>query len=109
MLMCDADICFKIFLETTLATMSNDKKANVSTNMKRKACERELVNLEVALIKLQGWIKDKGLKLAVIFEGRDSARKGGTIKRITRRLNPRVVLVVALPAPTKKEKTQWYI
>jgi polyphosphate kinase 2 len=76
--------------------------------MKRKAYEAELAKLEVELVKLQGWIKARGLKIAVIFEGRDSAGKGGTIKRITRRLSPRVVRVVALPTPTEKEKTQWY-
>jgi polyphosphate kinase 2 len=68
----------------------------------------ELEKLEVELVKLQGWIKHKGLKVVVIFEGRDAAGKGGVIKRITRRLSPRVVRVVALPAPTEKEKTQFY-
>ena len=68
----------------------------------------ELEMLEVELVKLQGWIKHKGLKVVVIFEGRDAAGKGGVIKRITRRLSPRVVRVVALPAPTEKEKTQFY-
>ena len=76
--------------------------------MKRKAYESELAKLEVDLVKLQGWIKQKGLKVAVIFEGRDSAGKGGVIKRITYRLSPRVARVVALPTPTEKEKTQWY-
>jgi polyphosphate kinase 2 len=84
------------------------KKQTKNGKMKRKAYERELAELEVELVKLQGWIKNKGLKVAVIFEGRDSAGKGGTIKRITRRLSPRVVRVAALPAPTEKEKTQWY-
>jgi polyphosphate kinase 2 len=83
----------------------NDDK---SKKMKRKAYEAELAKLEVELVKLQGWIKEKGLKIAVIFEGRDSAGKGGVIKRITYRLSPRVVRVVALPTPTEKEKTQWY-
>jgi polyphosphate kinase 2 len=76
--------------------------------MKRKAYDRELAKLEVELVKLQGWIKQEGLKVAVIFEGRDSAGKGGAIKRITYRLSPRVARVVALPAPTDKEKSQWY-
>jgi len=76
--------------------------------MKRKAYERELAKLEIELVKLQGWIQHKGLKIVVIFEGIDSAGKGGTIKRITYRLNPRVVRIVALPTPTDKEKTQWY-
>ena len=76
--------------------------------MKCKAYEAELAKLEVELVKLQGWIKQKGVKVAVIFEGRDSAGKGGVIKRITYRLSPRVARVVALPTPTEKEKTQWY-
>ena len=83
-------------------------QAKKPKKMKRKAYELELAKLEVELVKLQGWIKAKGLKVAVIFEGRDSAGKGGTIKRITRRLSPRIVRVVATPTPTEKEKSQWY-
>ena len=85
--------------------MSKKKKGK---KMSRKAYERELQKLEIELVKLQGWIKQEGLKIAVIFEGRDSAGKGGTIKRITRRLSPRVTRVVALGTPTEKEKSQWY-
>lgn len=84
------------------------KKDEKPKKMKRKDYEAELAKLEVELVKLQGWVKEKGLKIAVIFEGRDSAGKGGVIKRITYRLNPRVVRVVALPTPTEKEKSQWY-
>jgi polyphosphate kinase 2 len=76
--------------------------------MSLKVYERELARLEVELVKLQGWIQHEGLKVVVIFEGRDSAGKGGIIKRITRRLNHRVVRVVALGTPTEKEKSQWY-
>jgi len=68
----------------------------------------ELRRLQIELIKLQEWIRFKGLKVVVIFEGRDAAGKGGVIKRITESLNPRVTRVVALPAPTEREKTQWY-
>ncbi len=68
----------------------------------------ELRRLQVELVKLQEWIRYKNLKLVVIFEGRDAAGKGGVIKRITESLNPRVCRVVALPAPTEREKTQWY-
>lgn len=68
----------------------------------------ELARLQVELVKLQEWIRYKGLKLVVIFEGRDAAGKGGTIKRIMESLNPRICRVVALPAPTEREKTQWY-
>ena len=76
--------------------------------MPKKLYEAELSNLQVELVKLQEWIKEKGLKVVVVFEGRDAAGKGGVIKRITERLNPRVVRVVALPKPTERELTQWY-
>ena len=76
--------------------------------MPKAEYEAELARLEVELVKLQGWIRQKGLKVAVIFEGRDSAGKGGVIKRITYRTSPRVVRVVALQAPTEKERSQWY-
>lgn len=76
--------------------------------MKRKVYEQELAKLQVELVKLQEWIKQQSLKVVVIFEGRDTAGKGGTIKRIMDRLNPRVVRVVALTTPTEREKTQWY-
>ena len=76
--------------------------------MSRKKYEKELARLEIELVKLQGWIKQAGLKVAVIFEGRDSAGKGGAIKRITYRLSPRVARVVALGTPTEREKSQWY-
>jgi len=69
---------------------------------------RALLTLQSELIKLQDWVQATGEKILVIFEGRDSAGKGGVIKRITQRLNPRVVRVVALPAPNDREKTQWY-
>jgi polyphosphate kinase len=70
--------------------------------------ESELAKLQIELVKLQEWIKYKGLRVVVIFEGRDAAGKGGTIKRITECLNPRVCRIVALGVPTEKEKTQWY-
>ena len=74
----------------------------------KKTYKKELASLQVELIKLQEWIRNKKLKVVVIFEGRDAAGKGGVIKRITESLNPRVCRVVALPAPTEREKTQWY-
>lgn len=74
----------------------------------KKTYEKELARLQKELIKLQEWIRYKNLKVVVIFEGRDAAGKGGVIKRITESLNPRVCRVVALPAPTEREKTQWY-
>jgi polyphosphate kinase 2 len=69
---------------------------------------RHLIRLQTELIKLQTWVAHNGSKLVIIFEGRDSAGKGGVIKRITQRLNPRVCRVVALPAPTERERGQWY-
>jgi len=74
----------------------------------RRIYEKELANLQIELVKLQEWVKAEGLKVVVLFEGRDAAGKGGTIKRITQSLNPRVCRVVALGTPTEREKTQWY-
>jgi polyphosphate kinase 2 len=74
----------------------------------RKVYFRELIRLQSELIKLQDWVAHTGERIVVLFEGRDSAGKGGVIKRITQRLNPRICRVVALPAPTDREKTQWY-
>ena len=74
----------------------------------RKTYFRELFRLQHELVKLQDWVQHKKLKVVVLFEGRDSAGKGGAIKRVTQRLNPRVCRVVALPAPTERERTQWY-
>jgi polyphosphate kinase 2 len=91
--------------------MAKKKKKNTTrapVKMKRKTYERELAELEIELVKLQGWIINQGLKVVVVFEGRDSAGKGGTIKRIKYRLNPRHCRIVALATPTEKEKTQWY-
>ncbi|MGN7869749.1 Polyphosphate kinase 2 (PPK2) [Paracoccus haematequi] len=76
--------------------------------MDRKLYFRELLRLQTELIKLQDWVAHTKEKVVVIFEGRDSAGKGGAIKRISQRLNPRVVRTVALPAPSDREKTQWY-
>ena len=73
-----------------------------------KAYEAELHKLQVELVKLQEWIKHEGLRVAVIFEGRDAAGKGGTIKRFTEHLNPRVVRIAALATPSDREKTEWY-
>jgi polyphosphate kinase 2 len=73
-----------------------------------KIYEAELAKLQIELVKLQEWIKHKGLKVVILFEGRDAAGKGGVIKRITQSLNPRICRVVALGTPTEREKTQWY-
>ncbi|HEX2100123.1 MAG TPA: polyphosphate kinase 2 [Candidatus Synoicihabitans sp.] len=95
--------------ESRLETMF----ADVADHPNRKQLERriyfrELFRLQHELVRLQDWVVHKGLKIVVIFEGRDSAGKGGAIKRITQRLNPRVCRVAALPAPNKRERTQWY-
>jgi polyphosphate kinase 2 len=82
------------------------KKAQ--NKISKQAYEKKLAELQVELVKLQDWIKEKQLKVVVIFEGRDAAGKGGVIKRITEKLNPRVCRIVALGVPTEREKTQWY-
>ena len=76
--------------------------------MDKKFYEKELRKLQIELVKLQEWVRHEGLKVVVLFEGRDAAGKGGTIKRITQSLNPRVCKVVALGTPTERDKTQWY-
>ena len=76
--------------------------------LSRKEYEAQLQRLYIELVKWQEWIKARGLKVVVIFEGRDAAGKGGAIKRIVEPLNPRFARVVALPAPTERERTQWY-
>jgi polyphosphate kinase 2 len=76
--------------------------------LKTSFYEEELAGLQIELVKLQEWIRHEGLKVVVLFEGRDAAGKGGVIKRITESLNPRICRVVALGTPTEREKTQWY-
>ena len=88
----------------TILSITPEQQHSIS----KKTYEKELARLQEELIKLQEWIRFKNLKVVVIFEGRDAAGKGGVIKRITESLNPRVCRVVALPAPTEREKTQWY-
>lgn len=80
-----------------------------ANRLKRKDYDRELEKLHIELVKLQEWIKHEGRKVCIVFEGRDGAGKGGTIKTITERVSPRVFRVVALPAPTEREKSQMYI
>ena len=81
----------------------------VLTTMKRADYEMELKKLQVRLCHLQRWVKAKGLRVVILFEGRDGAGKGGTIRAITERLSPRVFRVVALPAPSDREKSQVYM
>ena len=90
--------------------MKNDSPPTPEkTKLKRKEYEGELRKLQVELCKLQDWVKREGLRIIVIFEGRDAAGKGGTIKAITERVSPRVFRTVALPAPSDREKTQMYM
>jgi polyphosphate kinase 2 len=84
-------------------------KGEAGARMKRKIYEKELEKLQVQLCHLQEWVKDKKLRVVVFFEGRDAAGKGGTIKAITEKVSPRVFRVVALPAPSDREKSQLYI
>ncbi len=84
------------------------KKTKTNGRLTNRYYAKELYKLQIELVKLQEWVKHAGLKVVVVFEGRDAAGKGGSIKRITETLNPRVCKVVALPAPTEREKTQWY-
>src|SRR3954469_25117055 len=86
-----------------------NKVAEKDGKLGRKDYEEELRKLHVELVKAQAWIKHKGLKVCIVFEGRDGAGKGGTIKAITDRVSPRVFRVVALPAPTEREKSQMYV
>ena len=76
--------------------------------MDRSLYETELLRLQAELVEMQEWVKSTGARVVVVFEGRDAAGKGGAIKRITEYLNPRIARVVALPAPTERERTQWY-
>jgi len=80
-----------------------------ASKLKRKEYEAELVKLHVELVKVQEWVKTSGAKICILFEGRDGAGKGGTIKAITERVSPRTFRVIALPAPTEREKSQMYI
>ncbi len=84
------------------------KRAPSTAQLSKKDYEKELRRLQVELVQLEEWIRHRNLRVVAIFEGRDTAGKGGIIKRITALLNPRYCRVVALPAPTEKERTQWY-
>lgn len=87
--------------------MKNDH--STKKKLKRKKYEKELYKLQVELCKLQAWVVEKGLKVIIVFEGRDGAGKGGTIKALTEKVSPRIFRTVALPAPTEREKTQMYL
>jgi polyphosphate kinase 2 len=91
------------------ADKQSESAAAAKEKMRRKDYEKELAQLHIELVKLQEWVVHKGLKVCVVFEGRDGAGKGGTIKAITDRVSPRVFRVVALPAPSDREKSQMYV
>jgi len=104
-----SSFCLPLNERINLATMENqEEKHTKKEKLSKKFYEKELNRLQIELVRLQEWIKFKGLKVVVIFEGRDAAGKGGTIKRIIQTLNPRICRVVALGTPTEREKTQWY-
>jgi polyphosphate kinase len=102
----EADMELQTHERTTHRARGNGK---VAEKMSRKEYEKELKKLQVRLCHLQAWIKYKGLRVIIVFEGRDAAGKGGTIKAITERLSPRVFRVVALPAPTERQKSQMFM
>lgn len=87
----------------------NGQEENGKSKLKRKEYEKELRCLQAELCHLQAWVKAKGLRIIMVFEGRDGAGKGGTIRAITERVSPRVFRVVALPVPSDREKSQMYV
>jgi polyphosphate kinase 2 len=89
--------------------MTSKQVADDDTKMKRKTYEKELHKLQVELCHLQDWVKETGARIIIVFEGRDAAGKGGTIKALTERVSPRVFRIMALPAPTDREKTQLFM
>ena len=84
-------------------------RAKGANRLPKKLYERELFRLQAELVKVQEWVRADGRRLVVLFEGRDAAGKGSTIKRVTQFLNPRVARIAALPAPTERERTQWLL
>lgn len=96
-------------VESKEATATDSGEPAAAEPLGRKAYDKELRRLHVELVRLQEWVKAEGLKVCVVFEGRDGAGKGGTIRAITERVSPRVFRVVALPAPTEREKSQMYV
>jgi polyphosphate kinase 2 (PPK2 family) len=104
----DEELEMEIDDERIVTTLRSITDIPADGCIERRTYFRELLRLQSELVKLQDWVIHTNAKLVVIFEGRDAAGKGGAIKRITQRLNPRVCRTVALPAPTDREKTQWY-
>ena len=96
--------------ETEMATSADTAPAKFSTTEKlpKKLYEEELLRLQIELVRMSEWVKREGERVALVFEGRDAAGKGGVIKRITQHVSPRIARVVALPAPTEREQSEWY-
>src|ERR1700760_4711648 len=89
-------------------TKLTSKPAQKPEKLPRQLYETELLRLQGELVKMQEWVRAEGARIVIIFEGRDAAGKGGTIKRVTEFLNPRTARIAALPAPTERERTEWY-
>jgi polyphosphate kinase 2 len=102
-------IAMALKTDTTIPDETRAKAAHANDKMKRKIYEKELRQLQVELCRLQEWVKEAGERIIILFEGRDAAGKGGTIKAISERVSPRVFRVVALPAPSDREKSQMFI
>ena len=94
--------------KATRSTSNDGGRDGPLGGLKGKLYKHELYRLQAELVKLQEWVRQEGARVVVVFEGRDAAGKGSTIKRVTQYLNPRVARIVALPAPTEREQTQWY-
>ena len=94
--------------ETAVSTLEPKSILRKNGKLKTSFYEKELVRLQEELIKLQYWVQEKGLRVVILFEGRDAAGKGGVIKRITERMNPRIARIVALGTPSDRERTQWW-
>jgi polyphosphate kinase 2 len=90
------------------ASTADEEAAARPPRLPRKVYEKELFRLQAELVRMQEWVRSEGTRVAVVFEGRDAAGKGSTIKRVTEYLNPRIARIAALPAPTERERTQWY-
>jgi polyphosphate kinase 2 len=104
----DEELELELEDERSTGLLAEGPEPTEAERLQRKKYFKELFRLQRELVKLQDWVVQEKLKVVVIFEGRDAAGKGGVIKRITQRLNPRVCRVAALPAPSEREKTQWY-
>ena len=91
-----------------MAKANGTKPAGATNRVPRKLYQTELARLQAELVKMQEWVRAEGARIVVIFEGRDAAGKGGTIQRVTQYLNPRLAHIVALPAPTERQQTEWY-